>query len=75
MTRSFTSMLFALQALAAERAGRQDFLAALRGLPAQMEPQMADVERELRSLVNARGYADYVFLGQGPFFEWLRNRC
>ncbi len=29
---------------------------------------MADVERKLRSLVNARGYADYVFLGQGPFF-------
>ena len=68
MTRSFTSMLFALQALAAERAGRQDFLAALRGLPAQMEPQMADLERKLRSLANARGYADYVFLGQGPFF-------
>jgi glucosamine--fructose-6-phosphate aminotransferase (isomerizing) len=68
MTRSFTSMLLALQALAAERAGRQDFLAALRGLPAQMEPQMAEVEGAVRSLVNARGYADYVFLGQGPFF-------
>lgn len=68
MTRSFTSMLLALQALAAERAGRQDFLAALRGLSAQVEPQMAEVERTVRSLVNARGYAGYVFLGQGPFF-------
>jgi len=68
MTRSFTSMLLALQALAAERAGRRDFLAALRSLPAQMEPRLADVERAVRSVVNARTYADYVFLGQGPFF-------
>jgi len=68
MTRSFTSMLLALQALAAERAGRQDFLAALWKLPVQMEPQMKDVECTLRSLVSARGYVDFVFLGQGPFF-------
>ena len=29
---------------------------------------MAEVEETLRSLVKVRGYADYVFLGQGPFF-------
>ena len=68
MTRSFTSMLLALQGLAAERAGQHDFLAALRALPAQMESRLANVERAIRSLVNARAYADYVFLGQGPFF-------
>ncbi|MGA8220234.1 MAG: SIS domain-containing protein [Candidatus Acidiferrales bacterium] len=68
MTRSLTSMLLALQALAAERAGRQDFLAALRTLPAQMEPRLPNVERIIRSLVNTRAFADYVFLGQGPFF-------
>jgi glutamine---fructose-6-phosphate transaminase (isomerizing) len=68
MTRSFTSMLIALQALAAERAGRRDFLAALRALSGQMESRLADVQRTIRSLVNTRAYADYVFLGQGPFF-------
>ncbi len=68
MTRSFTSMLLALQALAAERAGRRDFLGALRRLPGQMESRLADVERGVRSVVDARTYADYVFLGQGPFF-------
>jgi glucosamine--fructose-6-phosphate aminotransferase (isomerizing) len=68
MTRSFTSMLLALQALAAERVGRRDLLAALRALPGQMEPRLVDVESAIVSLVNARAYADYVFLGQGPFF-------
>jgi glutamine---fructose-6-phosphate transaminase (isomerizing) len=61
-------MLIALQALAAERAGRRDFLAALRALSGQMESRLADVQRTIRSLVNTRAYADYVFLGQGPFF-------
>jgi glutamine---fructose-6-phosphate transaminase (isomerizing) len=68
MTRSFTSMLLALQSLAAERARRRDLLAALRLLPGQMESRLADVGSAIRSLVNAREYADYVFLGQGPFF-------
>ena len=68
MTRSFTSMLLALQALAAERAGRRDFLAALWALPQQMESRLADLESAIHSLVAARAYADYVFLGQGPFF-------
>jgi glucosamine--fructose-6-phosphate aminotransferase (isomerizing) len=68
MTRSFTSMLLALQALAAECAGRHDLLAALRAVPTEMESRLAHVERVIRSLVNARSYSDYVFLGQGPFF-------
>jgi glutamine---fructose-6-phosphate transaminase (isomerizing) len=68
MTRSFTSMLLALQALAAERAGRHDFMTGLRSLPAQMEARLPQVERTIRSLVNSGAFADYVFLGQGPFF-------
>ena len=68
MTRSFTSMLLALQALAAERAGTPDFLDALRALPAQMESRLPQLEQVIRPLVNLRANADYVFLGQGPFF-------
>ncbi len=68
MTRSFTSMLLALQALAAERAGRKDFLAGIRALPSQVASRVNDMESTVRSLVDSRTYADYVFLGQGPFF-------
>jgi glutamine---fructose-6-phosphate transaminase (isomerizing) len=68
MTRSFTSMLLALQALAAERGERKDFLQALRALPGQVAPRLSDMQATVRSLVDSQAYADYVFLGQGPFF-------
>jgi glutamine---fructose-6-phosphate transaminase (isomerizing) len=68
MTRSFTSMLLALQSLAAERGGRTDFAAALRTLPGAVERQMANMRSVVRSVVDSQAFADYVFLGQGPFF-------
>ncbi len=68
MTRSFTSMLLALQALAAERADNKDFLASLHALSEQVAPRLKDIQAAVRSLVDKRTYADYVFLGQGPFF-------
>ena len=68
MTRSFTSMLLALQALAAKRAGRSDFSAALRALPSQFQRRFDEVHASIRSLAGGGGFADYVFLGQGPFF-------
>ncbi|MGH7839346.1 MAG: SIS domain-containing protein, partial [Candidatus Binataceae bacterium] len=68
MTRSFTSMLLALQMLAAERSGRRDFAAALESLPAKTDPLLTGMQATIRALVNAQRIADYVFLGQGPFF-------
>jgi glucosamine--fructose-6-phosphate aminotransferase (isomerizing) len=68
MTRSFTSMLLALQTLAAARSGRADIRDALRALPAQTEKRMDDVYSTIRSLAQPKAFADYVFLGQGPFF-------
>lgn len=68
MTRSFTSMLLALQALAAKRGGRSDFTNALQALPAQFQRRAEEVHGTIRSLAGARDFADYVFLGQGPFF-------
>jgi glucosamine--fructose-6-phosphate aminotransferase (isomerizing) len=68
MTRSFTSMLLSLQALAAERAGNRGFTAALRTLPNEAEAILQPAQQTIRSLVNSRSFADYVFLGQGPFF-------
>jgi glucosamine--fructose-6-phosphate aminotransferase (isomerizing) len=61
-------MLLALQSLAAERGGRTDFAAALRTLPGAVERQMANMRSVVRSVVDSQTFADYVFLGQGPFF-------
>lgn len=68
MTRSFTSMLLALQMMAAERSGRREFAGALESLPAKTEPHLANMQATIRSVVNSQKFADYVFLGQGPFF-------
>jgi glutamine---fructose-6-phosphate transaminase (isomerizing) len=68
MTRSFTSMLIALQSLAAIRGDRPDFLAGLRKLSEQFAGRLGEIQTTMKSLVDSRIFADYVFLGQGPFF-------
>lgn len=68
MTRSFTSMLIILQSLAALRARRGDFVDALRRLPDQLADQFSRIDSSIKSLVDSHRFADYVFLGQGPFF-------
>ncbi len=68
MTRSFTSMLLGLQALAAEH-GRQCACAkALRRLPDETQPWVEPLAERLEDFVQAHVFADYVFLGQGPLF-------
>lgn len=68
MTRSFTSMLLTLQSLAALRGNRRDFLDDLRKLPQQVAARISAIGGTIKSLVDSRNFADYVFLGQGPFF-------
>ncbi len=68
MTRSFTSMLLALQALAANRAADHKFLAALQTLPDEAAPVVGAAQETIRTLVNSHTFADYIFLAQGPFF-------
>ncbi|MGA7917288.1 MAG: SIS domain-containing protein [Candidatus Acidiferrales bacterium] len=68
MTRSFTSMLLTLQSLAAIRGDRSGFLDQLRDLPAEVAERIPAIHNTIKSLVDARDFADYVFLGQGPFF-------
>jgi len=68
MTRSFTSMLIILQSLAAVRGDRRNFLDALARLSSQFSGQVNQVQSVIKSLVDSRRFADYVFLGQGPFF-------
>ncbi len=68
MTRSFTSMLLTLQSLAAIRGDRRGFLDQLRDLPDEVAERIGAIHSTIKSLVNTRNFADYVFLGQGPFF-------
>lgn len=67
MTRSYTSMLLALQLLAALRAQDHEFAKGLRRLPVKTEEILPEVNAAVRLLAETRTFADYVFLGQGPF--------
>ncbi len=68
MTRSFTSMLLGLQFLAARWADDHGFTKSLRNLPAAAETVLDVVHTRIRSFVATRKFADYVCLGQGPFY-------
>jgi glucosamine--fructose-6-phosphate aminotransferase (isomerizing) len=68
MTRSFTSMLLGLQSLAAHVARCQEVTDGLRRLPAAVQPILNSVNPRIQEFVQSRSFADYVFLGQGPFF-------
>jgi glutamine---fructose-6-phosphate transaminase (isomerizing) len=67
MTRSFTSMLFALQNLAALIVGgkHSEDLARMPDLAAAA---LGTLPERIRGFVNRRRFADYVCLGQGPWF-------
>ena len=68
MTRSFTSMLLAMQLLAAERAKASEFAAGIRALPRETQLRMAGIESSIQRIAESRNFEDYVFLGQGPFY-------
>jgi glutamine---fructose-6-phosphate transaminase (isomerizing) len=68
MTRSFTSMLLASQLLAAESGGRSEVVNGICALPGEMEPRMPEIDETIRYVTQERVFADYVFLGQGPFY-------
>lgn len=74
MTRSFSSMLLGLQALAAAYGHQASFAEALRGLPNQAQAALDPLPARLQDFVQANEFADYVFLGQGPLFG-LANEC
>lgn len=68
MTRSFTSMLLGLQYLAASLADDHAFAKSLRKLPTAGEKALQTLHTCVREFVASRQFADYVCLGQGPFY-------
>lgn len=73
MTRSFTSMLLALQHLAARAAGHEAALSAIDRMPPQFLPQISSVSDLVERFVREHSFADYIFLGQGPFYSIARE--
>jgi glucosamine--fructose-6-phosphate aminotransferase (isomerizing) len=73
MTRSFTSMLLALQQLAALRAGDKEFSAALVRMATHFATARNTMAERMETFVEKHSFADYVFLGQGPFHSIARE--
>jgi len=67
MTRSFSSMLLSLQALAATYGNRPDFVDSLHRLPESSQAALDRLHPRVQEFVQANDFPAYVFLGQGPF--------
>jgi glutamine---fructose-6-phosphate transaminase (isomerizing) len=74
MTRSFTSMLLALQYLAATASSNHAFRDALVELPQQVDRLLKIISERLRLFANSRQFSDFVFLAQGPLFG-IASEC
>lgn len=68
MTRSFTSMLLALQYLASWVARDHALIRNLQKLPGLAENILKNLQPAVRDFVKRRKFADYICLGQGPFY-------
>ena len=68
MTRSFTSMLLALQELAASIGGKHEFVRDLQALPEVAERLLQTLPARVREFVDRQRFSNYVCLGQGPYF-------
>ncbi|MGH9643993.1 MAG: SIS domain-containing protein, partial [Terriglobales bacterium] len=68
MTRSFTSMLLALQFLAGRIGGSEAFRDALIAMPELAADSLKPVPERIREFVAGHIFEDYVCLGHGPFY-------
>lgn len=68
MTRSFTSMLLGLQSVAAVIAGNPQYSKHLTRIPELAAPVLEKIPKLIQDFVAQHQFADYVALGQGPFF-------
>jgi len=68
MTRSFTSMLLALQYTAAYMAENHGFTQCLLQLAEHAEPVLSALHPRIREFANSRQFAGYIGMGQGPFY-------
>lgn len=69
MTSSFTSMLLALQYIAAWFAGDSEFLLSLKRLPDHLTTLLQKYGPEVERFATSRQFEDFVSLGQGPLYS------
>lgn len=74
MTRSFTSMLIALERLGAIFAGDWELISALDRLPEKVQPWLEANAGKIQGFGGKRAFADFVFLGQGAHY-WLAQEA
>jgi glucosamine--fructose-6-phosphate aminotransferase (isomerizing) len=68
MTRSFSSMLLALQYLAGTMVGNAKITQAMQQLSVDTEKRFAVLPEGIKNFVERNKFDDYVCLGQGPFY-------
>lgn len=73
MTSSFTTMLISLQYLGARYRGNAEFIQSLQEMANQAALLIHSLAAKIESFVKTRSFADYVFLGQGPFYGIARE--
>jgi len=73
MTRSFSSILLALQLLATSVADQPTLADALHGLARLAGPCLTALRPRMEDFVQKHHFTDYVFLGQGPFYGLARE--
>lgn len=73
MTRSFTSMLICLQVLAAHCAGNRQLVDDMRSMAEVFAPRISVIAGQMEAFVARHSFADYAFLGQGPFHGIARE--
>ena len=73
MTKSFSTMLMALQYLAARKSGDSEFIHTMSRMAEHLESRMEELCAEVRAFVNVHSFDDFVFLGQGAFHGLARE--
>jgi glutamine---fructose-6-phosphate transaminase (isomerizing) len=73
MTRSFTSMLLALQQLAARLAGDKSWLASVQQVAKHCESLIDAWADQVETFVRKNTFTNYSFLGQGPLYGIARE--
>ena len=68
MTRSSSSMLLVLQSLAAVFAANSEFHGSLEKMSISAASVLQSLPARIQGFVASHKFANYVFLGQGPFF-------
>jgi glutamine---fructose-6-phosphate transaminase (isomerizing) len=74
MTRSFTSMLIALELLGAKFSGDRELISALDKLPEKVQPWLEVNADKIQEFGGKRRFADFVFLGQSAHY-WLAQEA